>query len=201
MDGKQARRTGNSSPLGLIFDHGCDAFSTGLQCMIVSKFMLLGDSIYSVLFVGLSCLIFHVSTLEEYYTGGLFLQVGNAISDGCLPLILTKIYFALYGNLFLKDIAFQKNHWYQGSPELLKVDLFSAFACFVQSSNVLMILKNILDQRFKSTSAGYCEPVILKDLAIQLIGYLLTPILTTALALRSATPNYFILILLQSFVM
>ena len=29
MDGKQARRTGNSSPLGLIFDHGCDAFSTG----------------------------------------------------------------------------------------------------------------------------------------------------------------------------
>ena len=131
MDGKQARRTGNSSPLGLIFDHGCDAFSTGLQCMIVSKFMLLGDSMYSVLFVGLSCLIFHVSTLEEYYTGGLYLQVGNFISDGCLPVILVKIYFALYGNLFLKDIAFQKNYWYQGSPELLIVDLFSAFACFV----------------------------------------------------------------------
>lgn len=30
MDGKQARRTGNSSPLGLIFDHGCDAFAIGL---------------------------------------------------------------------------------------------------------------------------------------------------------------------------
>jgi ethanolaminephosphotransferase len=30
MDGKQARRTGNSSPLGLIFDHGCDAFTCGL---------------------------------------------------------------------------------------------------------------------------------------------------------------------------
>ena len=29
MDGKQARRTGNSSPLGLLFDHGCDAFSMG----------------------------------------------------------------------------------------------------------------------------------------------------------------------------
>lgn len=27
MDGKQARRTGNSSALGLLFDHGCDAFS------------------------------------------------------------------------------------------------------------------------------------------------------------------------------
>ena len=25
MDGKQARRTGSSSPLGQLFDHGCDA--------------------------------------------------------------------------------------------------------------------------------------------------------------------------------
>jgi ethanolaminephosphotransferase len=30
LDGKQARRTGNSSPLGLLFDHGCDSFSVGL---------------------------------------------------------------------------------------------------------------------------------------------------------------------------
>jgi len=30
MDGKQARRTGNSSPLGLIFDHGCDCFAAGI---------------------------------------------------------------------------------------------------------------------------------------------------------------------------
>ena len=28
MDGKQARRTGSSSPLGQLFDHGCDAFNT-----------------------------------------------------------------------------------------------------------------------------------------------------------------------------
>eukprot|EP00639_Heterosigma_akashiwo_P031405 CAMPEP_0194671062 /NCGR_PEP_ID=MMETSP0295-20121207/5584_1 /TAXON_ID=39354 /ORGANISM="Heterosigma akashiwo, Strain CCMP2393" /LENGTH=392 /DNA_ID=CAMNT_0039554425 /DNA_START=34 /DNA_END=1213 /DNA_ORIENTATION=- len=29
MDGKQARKTGSSSPLGLIFDHGCDAVNAG----------------------------------------------------------------------------------------------------------------------------------------------------------------------------
>lgn len=28
-DGKQARRTGSSTPLGELFDHGCDAFSQG----------------------------------------------------------------------------------------------------------------------------------------------------------------------------
>lgn len=29
IDGKQARRTNSSTPLGELFDHGCDAVSTG----------------------------------------------------------------------------------------------------------------------------------------------------------------------------
>lgn len=28
IDGKQARRTGTSSPLGELFDHGCDSISS-----------------------------------------------------------------------------------------------------------------------------------------------------------------------------
>ena len=28
IDGKQARRTGSSTPLGELFDHGCDSMST-----------------------------------------------------------------------------------------------------------------------------------------------------------------------------
>jgi ethanolaminephosphotransferase len=30
VDGKQARRTGSSSPLGQMFDHGCDAITFNL---------------------------------------------------------------------------------------------------------------------------------------------------------------------------
>ena len=30
IDGKQARRTGSSSPLGEMFDHGLDSWSTSL---------------------------------------------------------------------------------------------------------------------------------------------------------------------------
>ena len=37
LDGKQARRLGLSSPLGLIFDHGCDAMIAGLEVMIIMK--------------------------------------------------------------------------------------------------------------------------------------------------------------------
>ena len=31
IDGKQARRTNSNNPLGELFDHGCDALSTGWQ--------------------------------------------------------------------------------------------------------------------------------------------------------------------------
>lgn len=37
MDGKQARKTGNSSPLGLLFDHGCDSFTTALLTIMIMK--------------------------------------------------------------------------------------------------------------------------------------------------------------------
>ena len=36
IDGKQARRTGTSSPLGEYFDHGCDAITTFLYAVVAS---------------------------------------------------------------------------------------------------------------------------------------------------------------------
>lgn len=62
IDGKQARRTNSSSPLGELFDHGCDSLSTGwwtscltpkhsvsprlrLCCSVSTVFVVLGTSI------------------------------------------------------------------------------------------------------------------------------------------------------------
>lgn len=39
MDGKQARKTGNSSPLGLLFDHGCDSYTTALMTLMFMKIL------------------------------------------------------------------------------------------------------------------------------------------------------------------
>jgi ethanolaminephosphotransferase len=41
IDGKQARRTGSSSPLGELFDHGCDAVSTSMLVIIINSFLLI----------------------------------------------------------------------------------------------------------------------------------------------------------------
>jgi len=36
IDGKQARRTGSSSPLGQLFDHGCDVYTGAIQIVLLS---------------------------------------------------------------------------------------------------------------------------------------------------------------------
>lgn len=41
IDGKQARRTGTSTPLGELFDHGCDSISTGRRWILTLFFVYL----------------------------------------------------------------------------------------------------------------------------------------------------------------
>ena len=43
VDGKQARRTGTSGPLGQLFDHGCDAMATPILSLFFMQGMMLGD--------------------------------------------------------------------------------------------------------------------------------------------------------------
>jgi len=37
IDGKQARRTKSSSPLGQLFDHGCDSFSISFSMLAICQ--------------------------------------------------------------------------------------------------------------------------------------------------------------------
>jgi len=46
------------------------------------------------------CAAFHFCTLEEYYTGGLFLGPCNGITDGSVGIIVTFIIMGFAGNDF-----------------------------------------------------------------------------------------------------
>lgn len=100
MDGKQARRTGNSSPLGLIFDHGCDAFSSVFMPMIMARILMVGNNVYLMLVLATVCLPFYFATLEEYYTGGLFLGLGNGVTDGSAAIYAVFIATGFLGSEF-----------------------------------------------------------------------------------------------------
>jgi ethanolaminephosphotransferase len=98
IDGKQARRTGNSSPLGLLFDHGFDAYSIGFVVLFFAKAIQLGDNYQPILIQALINLVFHITTIEQYYTGELILSLGNFVSDGCVPFCIMFILMGYYGN-------------------------------------------------------------------------------------------------------
>lgn len=85
-DGKQARRTGSSSPLGELFDHGLDSWAT--LFLPVALFSVFGRSIeygmsivemYVILWLILASFIF--SHWEKYNTGVLFLPWSYDLSQ------------------------------------------------------------------------------------------------------------------------
>lgn len=69
LDGKQARRTRTSSPLGQLFDHGCDALSVNVILANIAVSLALpcgwahGLGIFGV------CFVWVAAQWEEYHTG------------------------------------------------------------------------------------------------------------------------------------
>ena len=72
IDGKQARRTGEGSPLGQLFDHGCDAFNLGLGLVVSCTAMNLRADTSFLLFAWqyiIGFIPFAFAQLEEYHSG------------------------------------------------------------------------------------------------------------------------------------
>ena len=109
MDGKQARRTNSSSPLGQLFDHGLDGTSLSLCSLtLVSLFGcgLSTEGVFWMMFVWTPLFSLH---LLEYYTGVFEYTIGNI--DGTLGYLiavmlnfLPSIFGKNFYNIKLKEI-------------------------------------------------------------------------------------------------
>jgi len=85
MDGKQARRTGSSSPLGLLFDHGCDAINSifGSANVIIGMNLIPSENMFQVwLLVFGPFVMFFIATWEQFFTGELIMPILNGPSEG-----------------------------------------------------------------------------------------------------------------------
>jgi len=72
IDGKQARRTGNSSPLGELFDHGCDSLSTVFVSIASCCAVQLGEYPGWMLFQCLTAsTLFYCAHWQTYVSGTL----------------------------------------------------------------------------------------------------------------------------------
>lgn len=110
MDGKQARKTGSSSPLGLLFDHGCDAINSIIGSVTwICAFGLVpeeGHLVHLFLMTFGPMFIFYVSTWEEYYTHKLDLPFINGPSEGLIIAASINIATWWFGRSFWHGTEF-----------------------------------------------------------------------------------------------
>ncbi|KAI9337514.1 CDP-alcohol phosphatidyltransferase-domain-containing protein [Obelidium mucronatum] len=146
IDGKQARRTGTSSPLGELFDHGCDALNTGFATFIGVRALGMGQTWWQI-FTVYSCMgNFYLSTWEEYYTGVLFLSECSGPIEGVFMIIFILFVSAFWGpevwSTPMKNLLPPALAW-----EILNIPLniaFVGFGCVVIIFNVYTSYGNVL---------------------------------------------------------
>ena len=69
MDGKQARRTGSATPLGQLFDHGCDALSVGFLHGMVATCCLIGPTQWYMMTLTSAYVTFFAGQWIEHQSG------------------------------------------------------------------------------------------------------------------------------------
>ncbi|KAI1815228.1 CDP-alcohol phosphatidyltransferase [Poronia punctata] len=97
IDGKQARRTGTSSGLGELFDHGIDSLNCTLASLLETAALALGTSKSGVFTALCPCLAMFFSTWETYHTHTLYLGYFNGPTEGILIACAVMAVSGIYG--------------------------------------------------------------------------------------------------------
>lgn len=97
IDGKQARRTGSSSPLGELFDHGCDAFLTPFVGINVALALNMPPWMRYAYMMESNLGLF-TAIWEQFSTGTLDLGYLNGPTEGILLVSFLFLLSGRYGN-------------------------------------------------------------------------------------------------------
>lgn len=160
IDGKQARRTGMAGPLGEMFDHGCDAVNTTLECILCSQALNVGRGYWAIMAMVATLSNFYLTTWEEYHTGTLFLSVFSGPVEGILLICGVYALTAFMGgpsfwDRGLLDVSqLHRLDFVQSSPALLKLNFplnetFLALSGVGLLVNVLASYGNVAEARRK----------------------------------------------------
>jgi len=97
VDGKQARRTGTSSGLGELFDHGIDSLNCTLASLCETAAMGLGPTKTGAFTALVPCLPMFFSTWETYHTHTLYLGAFNGPTEGLILACAVMVASGYYG--------------------------------------------------------------------------------------------------------
>ena len=113
LDGKQARRTGSASPLGLLFDHGCDALNVTVSTLTLCSAIQTGATWKSGVMWWSTASVFYFTTWEELNTNYLNLPIVNGPTEGLLMNVGIYLWTAYAGADFwlTSESAFTGCQW------------------------------------------------------------------------------------------
>ncbi|XP_072980371.1 choline/ethanolaminephosphotransferase 1-like isoform X1 [Typha angustifolia] len=95
VDGKQARRTNSSSPLGELFDHGCDALACAFETLAFGSTAMCGRATFW--FWVLAAIPFYCATWEHFFTNTLILPIVNGPTEGLILIYVCHFFTFLMG--------------------------------------------------------------------------------------------------------
>lgn len=146
IDGKQARRTGSSTPLGELFDHGMDSISTILLANVnIIALNACNDGWISILMYTLTILTFYMAMWGVFLTGKLtfgFFDVTEAQWTSII--LLTAVFFV--------SPSFFDKYFMIGSVEF-KIRYFIYIAMLLTFANYLRTHVTYLNE-YKTTQDG-----------------------------------------------
>ncbi|KAF2069728.1 hypothetical protein CYY_008950 [Polysphondylium violaceum] len=153
LDGKQARRTGTSSPLGQLFDHGCDSIVCTIQSLIVSSVGNYGIGYLTLIQLFTTALLpFWMATWEEYHTGTLYLGPINGPDEGIVIIVIILLTTGFIGPSFWtskpiqvyglsKYVPYQLSNLKLNELIVLSLSLPTVITIFANIRNVVQHLK------------------------------------------------------------
>lgn len=163
LDGRQARRTGSSSPLGHLFDHGCDAFNVTISGVSFMAMLQLGPGLASCLMLfAVGHLICYAASLEEYFTGAMILREINGPNEGLILMSGLHILTGVLGPqiwrapLTILGYTLPRNEWVGiGMSAPAAVTVFGNIAAVVEHVGRRDIAPRTALRKIASASANF----------------------------------------------
>lgn len=185
MDGKQARRTGSSSPLGLLFDHGCDAFnvmlgSTNWMCAVGVGLSGTGndgnDLLRAALMVYFPLTLFFVQTWEEYHVGRMDLPVINGPTEGLILGACQMFVSAAYGvaywhttSTYDKLLPWLPSSWQHGEP-ITNLDVLLSVMVYLSVQELVLKIISVVSRHGWRSLDGLLPMLSLVALSVLIFG-------------------------------
>ncbi|KAK7379010.1 hypothetical protein VNO80_04461 [Phaseolus coccineus] len=129
VDGKQARRTNSSSPLGELFDHGCDALACTFEALAFGSTAMCGRGTFWWWLI--SAITFYGATWEHYFTNTLILPVINGPTEGLMIIYICHFFTAIVGAEWWAQPFGKSLPFLSWLPYLEGIPTFKAILCLM----------------------------------------------------------------------